>query len=216
MKKFFKENATVLFQGDSVTDCSRNRNHDCKTAAIMGDGYPRMFMQMYDMLFPNHTVKFVNRGVSGDKIADLLNRYDEDFKAVNPDFISIMIGINDTWHGFEEGTQTSVENFARDYEILLKKLKQDFPNVEIMLIEQFMLVDHPERTAWKDDVDKKRAVTRQLAEKYADYCIPMYDVINSAARGEFTVAEISVDGVHPADQGHAIITAEILKTLGIL
>lgn len=216
MKKYFKENSTVLFQGDSVTDCDRNRNHTCQTMEAMGDGYPRIFKQLYDMLFPNNTVSFVNRGISGNKIADLLNRYDEDFKAVDPDFISIMIGINDTWHGFDEGTQTPVEDFARDYELLLTKLKQDFPHTEIMLIEQFMLVDHPERTAWEDDVKKKRAVTKQLAEKYADYFIPMYDVINAAARGEFTVSDISRDGVHPAKQGHSVIAAEIIKALGII
>lgn len=216
MKKYFKENSTVLFQGDSVTDWHRERNTECKTLAALGEGYPKKFKEIYDILFPFNTVNFVNRGVSGDRIANLLERYDEDFVAVKPDFISIMIGINDTWHGFNEGEQTTVEAFARDYELLLQKLKKDLPDAKIMIIEQFMLEDHEERKAWKADVAAKRAVTKALADKYADYFIPMYDIINNAAKGEYTPSELSDDGVHPAEQGFSLITTEIMKTLGII
>lgn len=217
MNKYFNDGATVLFQGDSVTDWYRERKPDCQTMERFGLGYPRKFKEIYDILFPANTVNFVNRGISGNKIRDLIERYDEDFKAVKPDFISIMIGVNDTWHGFYDQNNTTVEAFERDYEALLQKIKSDMPDAEIMILEQFVIEAHPDRVSWKNDIDKKRAVTKRLAEKYADYFIPMHSIMNEAVdSGKYEMWEISGDGVHPAPIGFSLIAGEIMKTLGII
>lgn len=211
MKKFFNDGATVLFQGDSVTDCGRNR--DCIDS--MGDGYANVFKTLYNILLPENNVKFVNKGVSGDRVRDILARYDEDVKAINPDFVSIMIGINDTWRGYDSDDFCSPERFEQEYDLLLSKIKSDFPDAKILIIEQFALTNHPERH-WQEDLDPKREITRRMADKYADYFIPMYDILNNAADKDFTLAELSGDGVHPAPAGHSYIASEILKVLGII
>lgn len=216
MKKYFKDGATVLFQGDSVTDCDRNRDHKCMTMARYGSGYPRLFKEIYDTLFPDNTVNFINRGVSGDRVQNLLERYDEDFKAVKPDFVSIMIGINDTWRGYDSNDFCSPEKFEQEYEELLTKIKADFPDAKIMIIEQFAFTSHPDRIGWNDDLDPKRAVTRKLADKYADYFIPMYDIMTDTDKNGFTMEELSADGVHPAPMGHSLVVAEMMKTLEII
>ncbi|MBQ8209391.1 MAG: GDSL family lipase [Clostridia bacterium] len=215
MNRFFKDGATVLFQGDSVTDCDRNRELTATYPENMGEGYAKRFKDLYDTLFPDNKVNFINRGISGNRVRDLLDRYDDDFKAVNPDFISIMIGINDTWRGYDSDEFCSPERFEQEYELLLSKLKADFPDAKILIIEQFALTAHPERH-WSEDLDPKRAVTKRMAEKYADYFIPMYDILNNAADKEFSLYELSQDGVHPAPTGHSYIAAEIFKVLGIM
>lgn len=215
MKRFFKDGATVLFQGDSVTDCGRNRDSDAVYPANMGDGYPKLFKDIYDTLFPQNNVNFVNRGVSGDRVRNLLERYDEDFKAVNPDFISIMIGINDTWRGYDSDDFCTPERFEQEYDLLLSKIKADFPNAEILMIEQFAITSHPERH-WNEDLTPKREITRRLAEKYADYFIPMHDILNNATDNEYPMNELSGDGVHPAPTGHSYIATEIFNVLGIM
>lgn len=216
MKKYFKDGATVLFQGDSVTDCDRNRSHFCMTMSKYGNGYPRLFKEMYDILFPNNSVKFVNRGVSGNRVRDLLDRYDEDFKAVKPDFVSIMIGINDTWRGYDSDEFCTPERFEKEYDQLLSKIKADLPDAKIMIVEQFAFTSHPDRLGWNDDLDPKRAITKKLADKYADYFIPMYDIMTDIDKNGFEMSELSADGVHPAPTGHALIASEIMKTLGII
>lgn len=216
MNKYFKDGATVLFQGDSVTDCGRNRNHACTTDARFGTGYPLVFKEIYDSIFPNNTVNFVNRGVSGDRVRDLLSRYDEDFKAVKPDFISIMIGINDTWRAYDSADYCSPERFETEYNQLLSKLKADFPETKIMLIEPFAFTKHPDRLSWNADLDPKREIVKNLADKYADYFIPMYEIMTDTDKNGFDMYELSGDGVHPAPQGHSLIAAEIIKTLGIV
>lgn len=216
MKKYFKDGATVLFQGDSVTDCGRNRDHNCMTMSKFGSGYPLLFKNMYDLMFPDNSINFVNRGVSGNRVRDLLDRYDEDFKAVTPDFVSVMIGINDTWRAYDSADYCSDERFESEYDELLSKIKSDFPDANIMIIEQFAFTSHPDRTGWNDDLDPKRAITKKLADKYADYFIPMYDIMTDTDKNGFSMSELSCDGVHPAPMGHSLIATEMMKTLGII
>ncbi|MBR5498434.1 MAG: SGNH/GDSL hydrolase family protein [Clostridia bacterium] len=216
MNKFFKDGATVLFQGDSVTDCGRNRNHACMTMARFGSGYPRIFKEIYDRLFPCNSINFVNRGVSGDRVRDLLTRYDVDFKAVNPDFVSIMIGINDTWRAYDSADYCAPERFEKEYDELLSKIKADFPDAKIMIIEPFAFTAHPDRLGWNADLDPKRDIVKKLADKYADYFVPMYDLMTDTDKNGFDMYELSTDGVHPDPVGHSLIATELIKTLGII
>ncbi len=213
MNKFFEDNTVFLFQGDSVTDCGRNRD-DIES---MGDGYPFVFKKLYDTLFPGNSVKFVNKGVSGDRTCNLLERYNDDFLAIKPDVISIMIGINNTWRNFDSNEPyCSADQFGKEYEELLQKIKTDLPDAKILIIEQFAFTAHPDRNTWQEDLDAKRDETRRLAFKYADWFIPMYEILTSASENDFDLYALSEDGVHPAPQGHAVIAAEVLKVFDIL
>lgn len=216
MKRFFEDGMTMLFQGDSVTDTDRNRELP-EGIESMGNGYPKVFQQMYDTLFPGNKVRFVNRGVSGNRTNHLLERYDEDFLAVKPDVISIMIGINNTWRNFDGGDDyCSAERFEAEYEELLAKIKADMPDTKIMIIEQFALTVHPDRNTWQEDLDAKRDATRKLAFKYADWFVPMYDIITEASENDFDLYELSADGVHPAPYGHSLIATEMMKAFEII
>ena len=216
MKRFFEDGMTMLFQGDSVTDTGRNRSIS-EGPGCLGEGYPKVFQVMYDILFPDNQVRFVNRGVSGNRTNHLLERYDEDFKAVNPDVISIMIGINNTWRNFDgEEDYCSAERFEAEYEELLAKIKADMPDAKIMIIEQFALTAHPDRNTWQEDLDAKRDATRKLAFKYADWFVPMYDIITEASRGKFDLYDLSPDGVHPGATGHTLIAMEMLRAFEII
>lgn len=216
MKRFFEDGMTMLFQGDSVTDTDRNRELS-EGIESMGNGYPKVFQQMYDTLFPGNKVRFVNRGVSGNRTNHLLERYDEDFLAMKPDVISIMIGINNTWRNFDGGDDyCSAERFEAEYEELLAKIKADMPDTKIMIIEQFALTAHSDRNTWQEDLDAKRDATRKLAFKYADWFVPMYDIITDASENDFDLYELSADGVHPAPYGHSLIATEMMKAFEII
>lgn len=216
MKRFFEDGMTMLFQGDSVTDTGRNRDLS-EGIESMGNGYPFIFQQVYDTLFPGNKVKFVNKGISGNRTNHLLERYDSDFKNIRPDVISIMIGINNTWRNFDGGEDfCSAERFEEEYEELLAKIKADMPETKIMIIEQFAFTAHPDRNTWQEDLDAKRDATKKLAFKYADWFVPMYDILTEAAESDFDMYELSADGVHPETTGHALIATEMLRTFGII
>jgi lysophospholipase L1-like esterase len=208
----FKKGQTVLFQGDSVTDAGR----DYTDPGSLGPGYASKIAQIYSALFPGNGVTFINRGVSGNRSRDLLTRYDKDFKEVCPDFISILIGINDTWRRFDRDDPTTSQQFEANYRELLTRCKTDLPQAKIMLIEPFVLPTLPDRAAWRVDLDPKIHVVRELASEFADYYLPLDGIFASLAVRQYTCAEITEDGVHPTQTGHGIIAYEYLKLLGVL
>jgi lysophospholipase L1-like esterase len=205
MKDIFS-GKTVLFQGDSVTDCDRSREND----DYLGTGYPALVAADYYRDFPQSTVKFVNRAVSGDRSIDLLRRYERDFADVHPDFVSILIGINDTWRAFDSHDPTSAEQFQSNYFTLIQNIRRDMPQAKICLIEPFLLHPGTDISDWRPDLDAKVDVVKSLAKNYADYYIPMEGIFyNAIASGKGPVTErtlkFSSDGVHPQPDGHALI-----------
>jgi len=207
-----KPNSVVLFQGDSITDCGRNK----ETGADLGQGYPAKIAEIWEILFPGSNVNFINRGISGNRTKDLLERYEKDFKALKPDLVSILIGINDTWRRYDRNDPTPVELFESNYRTLLKNIKQDLPQASIVIMEPFLLGSVPERNLWREDLDPKIQVVRCLAKEYADKFIPMDGIFTRYAVEGVKEADMAADGVHPTPLGHGIMAIEWLKVLDIV
>lgn len=212
MNAFFKKGQIVLFQGDSVTDCSRSRENQND----LSNGYAGKIAAVYNALFNENEIKFINRGISGNRVQNLLERYNDDFKAVKPDFISILIGINDTWRRYDSNDETTALQYENTYESLLQKIKEDMPNTKIMLIEPFLIPVKKEQEVWREDLDPKIQVVRRLANKYADYCLPADGIFASLQTKNVSPDIYAADGVHPTSLGHNIIAQTYLKALNII
>ncbi|MHB1452719.1 MAG: SGNH/GDSL hydrolase family protein [Saccharofermentanales bacterium] len=212
MNQFFKNGQTVLFQGDSITDCGR----DYEDLTSLGGGYPSKIAEIYKTLFPGANVNFINKGVSGARIPDLIVRYVEDIMDIAPDFISIFIGINDVWRRYDSNDPSTIDAFRDHYEYLLKMIRSHMPETKIMLIEPFVLNSLPDRASWREDLDPKIQVVREMASLYADFYIPLDGIMAANCTGRYTPQELSEDGVHPSALGHAIIAEAYFRTLGVL
>ncbi|MDR1640610.1 MAG: SGNH/GDSL hydrolase family protein [Clostridiales bacterium] len=201
---------TVLFQGDSVTDVGRReREH--------GWGYARKVFEVYTSLMPSSTVKFVNRGIGGDRTIHLLNRYEEDFLAVKPDFISILIGINDAWSAIDNAADAvTAKIYENNYRILLEKIRDDLPDVGIIILEPFLLPISGLNPNWRPVLDPRIQIARKLAREFADYYLPLDGILGGYAVSGYPASAISEDGVHPTDLGHGLIAYEWLKATEIL
>ncbi|TFG73396.1 MAG: GDSL family lipase, partial [Anaerolineales bacterium] len=114
MSTLIENNAVVLFQGDSITNAGRSRDND----ADLGHGYAALAAAWFSALYPEKNVKFLNRGISGNRVADLKARWDNDCLDLHPTWVSIMIGINDTWRRFDSDDPTSTENYERDFRFI--------------------------------------------------------------------------------------------------
>lgn len=209
MKELFKNGQTILFQGDSITDCGRNK----EDINSLSNGYPGVISNMYNLLFPGNEVTFINKGISGNRVVDLLGRYDRDIKEIKPDFISILIGINDTWRRYDNNDPTSTEQYEQGYTELLENIKSDFPDCKIMIIEPFLLNSLPNRASWREDLDPKIQVARKLAKEYADFYLPLDGIFAKTEVERYTCKQIAEDGVHPSAIGHAIIAEEYIKAI---
>jgi lysophospholipase L1-like esterase len=208
MKLQICDNALVLFQGDSVTDAGRSRENDNE----LGCGYASTIAAMFSAMHPEKKVRFVNRGISGNRVTDLLGRWQEDCVNLKPDWVSILIGINNTWRRYDSNNPTTTKDFEKQLRELLEKTRKN-TKAQIILCEPFVLPVPADRLTWREDLDPKINVTRNLAIEFNTLLVPLDGIFAQAA----TLREPGFwagDGVHPSPAGHALIAKSWLQTVG--
>lgn len=198
--------ARVLFQGDSITDCGRNYG----AADDLGLGYAMMAAAWFSALYPERQVHFINRGVGGNRIIDLCARWQADCLDIRPTWVSLLIGINDTWRRYDSGDPTTVQDFEAAYRTILDDVQRHLAP-RLILLEPFVLPVPPDRVAWREDLDPKIAVVRKLAREYQALLVPLDGLFAAATQRE--PAFWTADGVHPTPAGHALIAQAWLQTV---
>jgi lysophospholipase L1-like esterase len=187
-----------VFAGDSVTDSGRRDD-----PAGLGDGYVR---HLYDDLGADRP-RIVNAGISGNRAVDLVARWDADVLVHQPDLVSVLVGINDTWRRYDKDDPTSTEDFEASYRELLEPV-----TAKLVLIEPFLLAVKAEQHAWREDLDPKIEVVRRLATEYDALLVPADVEFNRQAAivGGTTLAD---DGVHPTAAGHRLLAGLWRRTV---
>lgn len=188
----------ILFQGDSITDAGRNYSdyHN------MGSGYPKYAASLIASRHPDTDFEFINLGVSGDQTSDLQKRWKEDCTDLSPDFVSILIGVNDTWHRANERNWKTSEEYEESYRYILTETKKK-TNAKIMILEQFLL-PYADKDFFRIDLDPKIQITRKLAREFADVFVPLDGIFASHCIG-VNPTSWADDGVHPTDAGASLI-----------
>lgn len=188
----------ILFQGDSITDAGRDRSDHHE----LGNGYPLYAAKFIREEHPETDFEFINLGISGDQTKDLVERLQSDFIDINPDIVSIHIGVNDTWHHAENRDWLDNSLFEAQYRKVLSEIKEK-TNAKILIIEQFLL-PVSDKLYFREDLNGKIDITRSLAREFADYYIPLDGIMAKACVGE-DMYHWSADGVHPNDNGSEFI-----------
>ncbi len=207
--QFITENSLVLFQGDSITDAGRSREDD----AEMGRGYAALIAAWFSALHPEMRVRFLNKGIGGNRVKDLKARWQTDCLDLKPDVVSIMIGINDTWRRYDSNNPTSVAEYESGFRDILAQSHEK--GSKLVIIEPFVLPVPKDRETWREDLDPKIDAARRLAREFGALYIPLDGIFAQAA----AVREPgfwAADGVHPTPPGHALIAQTWLKAVGAL
>lgn len=196
----------ILFQGDSITDWNRKKKDTSfNTASAMGSGYAMIAASDLLFKYPGKNLKIYNRGISGNKVYQLAERWDEDCLSLKPNVLSILIGVNDFWHkhlGRYEGT---IDTYRNDFRKLLDRTKQQLPDVKLIIGEPYAVngvkaVDD----SWFPDFNEYRAAAKEIAEAYNAVFIPYQSVFDKAekhAPGSYW----TLDGVHPSLAGSQLM-----------
>jgi lysophospholipase L1-like esterase len=208
---FIKPDSRILFQGDSITDCGRDRSQP----SALGSGYAMMASGFLAALQPALAPECLNRGISGNRTGDLVDRWQEDCLDLKPDVLSLMIGINDVWRRYDRNLPTTVDDFEKNTRTLLEQTTQALPSIKLILMEPFVLPVPDDRRAWREDLDPKLAVVRQLAREFNALLIPLDGIFASACTQQ-PPAFWAADGVHPSSAGHALIAKSWLEAVGVL
>jgi lysophospholipase L1-like esterase len=204
------DGAIFLFQGDSITDGNRTRNNDWNH--VMGHGYQYIIASKLWYDFPEKGFHFFNRGISGNKLTDLAARWQKDTLDLKPDVLSILIGINDTSAFINGNKDFAVEQYEKDYRLLLQETRQQLPSVQLVLCEPFVLPVGRVKENWEaysGEVEKRRNVVRRLSEEFKTVFVPFQEAFNKAlnkAPADYWIW----DGIHPMPAGHELMAREWL------
>ena len=204
----FKKGARLLFQGDSITDMNwgrnqRDRNH------YLGHSYVFLIAARLGVDMPDAQLDFYNRGISGNTVADLRNRWQKDSIDMNPDLLSVLIGTNDVNRGIQP------EAFESDYRHVLDASRKASPGLKLVLLDPFVLQsgrlkDDKEWTSRRAATDKLGVVVAKLAKDYNAVHVKTQSIFDIAARA-VSPEQWIWDGVHPLPQGHELIARNWLQ-----
>lgn len=200
----------ILFTGDSITDCNRrlDKNHPLGMA-----GYVLFAAAGIMAHVVSPRLEIYNRGISGNRVKDLLGRFDADLLALKPTVVSILIGINDTWRAFDGNDPTTTEAYEADYRTVLTRIRDEL-GARVVLLEPFVLHVPPDRATWRADLNPRVDVVRKLALEFDTELIPL-DGLFAQAATQAPPAFWAEDGVHPTIAGHQLIAQAWLKNAGI-
>lgn len=196
---------TVLFQGDSITDCGRDRDITAaNSSAALGTGYPLLIAASLLAAHPDRQLRFFNRGVSGNTVPDLDARWQADTLDLAPDVLSILIGVNDYWHTLGGGYHGTVDDYAAGFAALLARTRKALPDTRFVVLEPFVLRTGVVKESWFPEFDRRRAAARQVADDAKVLFLPLQKMFDDLSRKAPPVYW-SLDGVHPTAAGHAAI-----------
>lgn len=206
-----QDKQTILFIGDSITDCGRR-----DAATPLGNGYVRLFSELVMAYYPERDIKYINTGIGGNRITDLKGRWEEDALAYDPDWLSIKIGINDI-HSYlrEDPNNVSPEIYAEIYEYLLDETTKRL-DCPIILIEPFYMSRDTSGVTFQSQVldvlQKYLETVHKMSEKYGTKLVRTHDMFQCQLQyREPTI--FCQEPVHPNMKGHLLIAVEVLKTL---
>ena len=203
---------TILFIGDSITDCWRDRNDPDS----LGNGYAMLVAKALEKRYPGQ-FRFVNRGINGDRSVDLYARRQADIFDVKPDYISILVGINDVWHGLMYDRGVDIDTYMEVYDSLLTEIKEKLPQTKIMLMEPF--VNEGKATQAQMEVFEEGAAMRSEAVQllcakhdltFLSLQFDLYDLEEQKPAGHWTG-----DGVHPTLNFHEYMAQKWVKAFEV-
>jgi lysophospholipase L1-like esterase len=202
--------ARLVFIGDSVTDCGRARPVGEGSRGALGKGYVAVVDATLSAVHPANPIRVANMGISGDTVRDLAARWDTDVLALAPDWLSVMIGINDVWRQFRKsdmGVAVMPDEFESTYDALVARTRAKLKG--LILMTPFY-VQGDRNDPMRRRLDEYRAITIKLAARHGALLVDTQAAIDLAL-AEQDYAKIAEDRVHPTKTGHAIIARAFLR-----
>lgn len=225
MNAFFPTTANckmkILFQGDSITDAGRTA---CANKENMGRGYPLLVQALFGLRHPKVPAEFVNRGISGNRVVDLYQRWKVDCLNLAPDVLSVLIGVNDTWHE-EFGNGVEVPRAKVVFQMLMDWTREALPKATLVVCEPFVLAaskagdgrvpgeNWAVKDQWLPEMEERRAYTRAAAERAGAVWVPFQETLD-AALADAPAEHWLGDGVHPTAAGHALLAEAWMRAAG--
>lgn len=207
-----KNGESILFTGDSITDCGRARPVGVGTKKL-GEGYVAIVDSLLTACYSQDLIEVINTGISGNRVIDLEARWQTDVLDLEPDWLSVMIGINDVWRQFDDKrnpNQVTIDRYETTYRKLLKLTR---PKLKGLVLMTPYFIEANLADPMRRQMDAYGKVVKRIA---ADFDAIFVDV--QAAFDRYLVnrsnKSLCGDRVHPNRIGHMIIAHSFLSAVG--
>jgi lysophospholipase L1-like esterase len=207
-----RKDDVVLFQGDSITDAGRNREETgFNNARALGNGYALFASSKLLWEHADKNLQVYNRGISGNKVYQLAERWDADCLELKPTVLSILIGVNDFWHMLNGKYSGTVDIYRNDFKALLGRTKQKLPDVKLVIGEPFAVPDvKAVDGTWYPRFNEYQKVAREIATEFNAVFIPYQSVFDKAVKNAPAVYWTN-DGVHPSLAGSQLMAEAVIN-----
>jgi lysophospholipase L1-like esterase len=213
-KSLIQPGQTILFQGDSITDAGRKRDDAAANSRpALGNGSAWLAAAELLVDHPDDRLKIFNRGISGNKVYQLAERWQADCLDLKPDVLSILIGVNDYWHKVKHGYEGTLETYETDYRALIERTMAALPGVKLVICEPFVLHVGEVDDSWISDFGGYRAAAKRVADEAGATFVP-YQTMFDRAVEIASPQRWAADGVHPTGDGAALMAHWWLKAAG--
>lgn len=205
--------STLVMIGDSITDCGRDQPPMDGFGDALGTGYVYFVDSLIGAAYPGYRIQILNRGISGNTIRDLDSRWQKDVLDLHPDWLSIMIGINDVWRQFDSFLPPSQMVSIGEYENTLERLvRETRPQLKGLILITPYYVEPDRGLPMRAMMDRYGEVVRALARKYQAVLVDAQAAIDQALRG-LSADDLASDRVHMNSVGHMILARAFLKAI---
>lgn len=207
----FENYDRIVFAGDSVTDMGSMNPVGEGLRDNVGFGYVRLLENMFAAYYPEVFLRITNSGISGNTSRGLLQRFDRDVVDLNPDWVSICIGINDVWRQFDSPAITDghvlPDEYERNVEEMILKVKDKVKG--IFILSPYII--EPNREDWmRKRIDEYVEISRKLAEKHGCRFVDFQKMYEDYCKTRHS-SYIAWDRIHPNQIGSALMAREFLK-----
>lgn len=202
----------ILFQGDSLTDCGRDKTGKNPVCAY-GYGYVNLIASRLLCDYPDTVV--YNRAYNGSRIADTYSRWIEDALNVDCNILSILSGVNDIGFGIRMNQGADAKKFEFIYDLMIKEALEKNPKLKIVLCEPFLfkieentpelgvdIVDNWD--IWNGELKERQNIVRSLAKKYNAVFVPFGERFEEALK-KAPPQHWSIDCIHATNAGHELM-----------
>ena len=209
-------NSKLLFIGDSITDYSRAWPVGEAYENGLGKGYVSLVEGMLTAFSPQNRIRVVNMGTNGDSVRQLQTRWQSDALDQKPDWIAVMIGVNDAWRRYDAPFIPEMAVSAEEYERLYRSLiEQSLPHVKGMVLMTPFYLNYDLHDPMKQDITRNADIVRMLS---AEYSLVLCDVQRAfdEMQGGLHYMAYAFDGIHPNENnpvGHLIIARAFLRVV---
>ena len=205
----------LVFIGDSITDCERARPVGEGLFGATGKGWVSLVEGLLGAIHPAHAIRVVNMGTSGNVVTDLKARWQTDALGLKPDWLVIMIGVNDVWRQFDLPRQTEIHISPATYAKTLDEIvAQARPRVKGLVLMAPFYIEPNRADAMRARMDEYGAIVKKTAAKHDALFIDTQAAFDAVLQHVHANA-LAWDRVHPNNTGHAIIARAFLNAVGV-